>query len=455
LLLTQVFSGLTGIFQNRRETAEASTHMSDNHQHVKWFRDSSPYINAHRGKTFVLYLGGESLLHENFTNIVADIVLLNSLGVRLVVVHGARPQIDEQLAKTGAKAKTIEGVRITTPAILTLVQQVVGKIRIDIEAALSRGVVNAPLYGTDITVSSGNYIKAKPLGISEGVDFHNTGSVRKVNAELIHKHLDDGAIVIVSPLGFSPSGEVFNINSAEVAGSVASAILADKLILLTADRGVFDLDKNLLNEIPVNDINEDDLQPCELLGVARQACLKGVERCHLISFVQDGALLEELFTRDGAGTQICRISYEQIRTANAEDVGGIIELIQPLEEQGILVRRSRELLESEISQFTVIERDGMIVSCAALYPFGQQGELACLATHETYRNSNRGQTLLNHIEQVARKLKLTSIFVLTTNTAHWFTERGFAEASKADLPESRQSLYNYQRNSKLFVKSLV
>ncbi len=403
----------------------------------------------------MLYISGESIQHKNFNNIVADIVLLNSLGVRLVLVHGAKPQIEEHLTRSGIKSETVAGVRITTPTVLPCVQHVVGKIRIDLEAALSKGVVNAPQTGTEIVVNSGNYVKAKPLGISDGVDFHNTGSVRKVNAEAIHKQLDQGAIVVVSPTGFSPSGEIFNINSAEVAGAVASAVLADKFILFTPDKGVYDENKNLLNELQVNDIDEDKLAPYELLRFAREACLKGVERCHLISFVQDGALLEELFTRDGAGTQITRFSYEQIRTACADDVGGIIELIQPLEAEGILVKRSRELIESEISQFTVIERDGMIVSCAALYPYGEQGELACLATHVEYRDNNRGETMLRHIEQNARELKLTGIFVLTTNTAHWFKERGFVEASPGELPESRQSLYNYQRNSKFFVKSLI
>lgn len=429
--------------------------MNDNHQHVKWFRDSTPYINAHRGKTFVLYISGESIQHENFDNIVADIVLLNSLGVRLVLVHGAKPQIDEHLTQNGAKSETVAGVRITTPTVLPCVQQVVGKIRIDLEAALSKGIVNAPQTGTEIVVNSGNYIKAKPLGINNGVDFHNTGSVRKVNAEAIHKQLDQGAIVVVSPTGFSPSGEIFNINSAEVAGAVASAVLADKFILFTPDKGVYDENNKLLNELQVNDIDEAKLAPYQLLRFARQACLKGVARCHMISFVQDGALLEELFTRDGAGTQITRFSYEQIRMASADDVGGIIELIQPLEAEGVLVKRSRELIESEISQFTVIERDGMIVSCAALYPYGEQGELACLATHVEYRDNSRGETILRHIEQNARELNLTGIFVLTTNTAHWFKERGFVEASPDELPESRQSLYNYQRNSKLFVKSLI
>ena len=429
--------------------------MSDTYQHVKWFRDSSPYINAHRGKTFVVYLSGDAIADENFTNIVGDIVLLNSLGVRLVLVYGTKPQIDSHLEIQNMTSVITNGIRITTPEILPSIQQVLGKVRSDLEAALSRGVVNAPEHSSDITVTSGNYIKAKPLGIIEGRDFHNTGTVRKVNTDSICKQLDNGAIVLVAPIGYSPSGEVFNISSAEVAGEVATAIHADKFILFIRESGVVDADGKVINELQVNDIDPQSLQPYEPLACARKSCIKGVERSHLISYSNDGALLEELFTRDGAGTQISRFSYEQIRTATADDVAGIIELIQPLEADGIMVKRSRELIESEIVQFTVIARDGMIVSCAALYPFGKQGELACLATHPDYRDNNRGELLLTHVEKTAKELTLDSIFVLTTQTAHWFTERGFVEADVSGLPESRQSLYNYQRNSKLFIKSLA
>ncbi|MBV1876242.1 MAG: amino-acid N-acetyltransferase [Pseudomonadales bacterium] len=429
--------------------------MNDNYQHVKWFRDSSPYINAHRGKIFVIYISGDAIEHHNFANIIADIVLLNSLGVKLILVHGATPQINTYLADQSIKYTNLSEVRITSPEILPAVLQVIGKIKIDLEAALSKGVINAPLHAADINVSSGNYIKAKPLGIIEGVDFHNTGTVRKVNTQLMRKQLEQQAVILISPTGYSPSGEIFNIVSGEVACEVACAIKADKLILFGANKGIFDQQSQLINELQVTDINPAGLSPVDPLIFARRACLSGVARSHLISFSQDGALLEELFTRDGAGTQVSQLSYEQIRIANVDDVAGIIELIQPLEQQGVLVKRSRELIESEISQFVVIERDGMIISCGALYPFERQAELACLATHPDYRHKKRGDKILRALEQKAKQLALQRLFVLTTHTAHWFTERGFKQSDLAQLPESRVSLYNYQRNSKLFIKPLT
>lgn len=402
----------------------------------------------------MIYLDGDALEHENFHNIVGDIVLLNSLDVRLVLVFGATPQISRYLEQQGVEYEIEANIRITTPTILPFVQQIVGSVRIEIEAALSRGLVNAPQQGHDISVVSGNYLKAKPLGIIEGTDFHHTGAVRKVKANMLREHLASGAIVLVPPTGYSPSGEVFNLRSTEVAADVASAILADKLIILTNDQGILDTDAKVLNEIQISDINADTLIPGSPLAIANRACLKGVDRCHVISYADDGALVEELFTRDGAGTQINRRSYEQVRTATPEDVAGIIELIEPLEEEGALVKRSRELIESEVQQFIVIERDGMIVSCGALYPFEQDGELACLATHPDYRGGSRGEKVLNAIIEKAEAQKLRSLFVLTTQTAHWFQERGFEATELNDLPESRQSLYNFQRNSKLFKREL-
>ncbi len=427
--------------------------MNETQQHVKWFRDSSPYINAHRGRTFVVYVGSEGLDHENLNNIIGDIVLLHSLGVRLVFVHGAAIQISRHTESAGKHSQFESGIRITTAEILPLVQEVIGRIRTDIESKLSMGLINSPQHGADIVVTSGNYLRARPLGIRDGIDFEHTGEVRKVNAKAIRDQLDQGAIVLVSPLGYSKAGEIFNINSLEVAREVASALLADKLIYLTAEGPVTEGDA-IVSELQVGTIEEAALDPLSPLAQAKRACIRGVGRCHLLSHDTDGALLEELFTRDGAGTQVVRQSYEMVRKAEADDIGGIIELIRPLEDQGVLVRRSRELLESEIGHFMVIERDGMIVACAALYPFGDRGELACLVTHPDYRDDDRGERLLKVIEDEARKRGMVQLFALTTQTEHWFVEHGFTRGEIDSLPSEKRALYNYQRNSRMLEKDL-
>jgi amino-acid N-acetyltransferase len=430
--------------------------MSDNQHHIKWFRDSLPYINAHRNNTFVLHLGGDALESANLPNIISDIALLNSLGVKLVLVHGASPQIDRQLATLSKAWDEIDGKRITTPELLGDVTGVIGGVKADIEARLSMGLVNSPMHGSSILVTSGNFVKAKPLGIINGTDYHHTGATRRINSQSINQQLNSGAVVVISPLGYSPTGEIFTLDSLELSADVATALEAEKLVYFSQEPGIKGEKGEVISELQVHEVDSVNANPIDevFLKLTSRACHQGVNRCHILSYVDDGALLEELFTRDGSGTQVIRVSYEQVRKAEPEDVAGIIELIAPLEAQGMLVKRSRELIESEVDRFTVIERDGLIVSCGALYPFDSRGELACLATHPDYRDNDRGELLLSSIEHEALELNLNSLFVLTTHSAHWFVERGFVEHDVSKLPDSKRSLYNYQRNSKYFEKVL-
>ena len=444
----------------------------DSKLYVNWFRHSSPYINAYRGKVFVILLPGEALAHDNFWNIAHDITLLNSLGVRLVLVHGARPQIGKALQQAGIETELLDKVtgqlhttvRVTDADTLEIIKQVVGKLRIDIEAAFSMGLVNSPMHGADITLTSGNFVMAKPFGIQNGIDYGLTGEVRKVETDAIRKQLDIGNIVLMSNLGYSATGEVFSMTVEEVASAVAIALKADKLLIYGNEAGILDKDGERISKmsaeeaqalirekISANGIDEE----LRNLEVGVKACSATVKRSQVISYEDDGALLVELFTRDGIGTLITQEMYEQLRQASINDVGGILELIEPLEEAGILVHRSRELLESEIERFFVIEREGMIIACGALYPQDDKsGELACLATHPQYQNGGRAEHLLEQIESSAKKQGLMNLFVLTTKSPHWFLERGFALSNVEALPETKKALYNYQRNSKVFLKTL-
>jgi amino-acid N-acetyltransferase len=435
-------------------------------QYVHWFRNSAPYINAHRGKTFVLMFGGEAVNHDNFRNIIHDIALLHSLGISLVLVHGARPQIDENLVEYGLTTPFHQGIRVTTRESLRCVMDAVGSIRLEIEALLSMGLANSPMYGARIDAVSGNFVTAKPYGIRDGVDYQLTGEVRSIDTEAINKNLINRHIVILGPTGYSTTGEVFNLRAEDVAVRTAMALKADKLILLGEREGIADTDDRLLRELIPNEVDQYlrgktfDTEILRYMNAAREACRGGVRRVHMISYARDGALLQELFTRDGSGTLITQDPYEEIRTAEIEDVAGMLELMRPLEEEGILVRRSRERLETEISQFCVIERDGMIVGCAALYPLqvdagaDPAGEIACVAVHPSYRNSDRGSELLDYLEARARNKGLKKLFVLTTRTGLWFIEQGFEPASVEDLPKERQNMYNYQRNSQVYRKKI-
>lgn len=431
------------------------------HEYVNWLRHASPYINAHRERTFVVMLPGDGVEHPNFGNIVHDLVLLHSLGVRLVLVHGSRPQIESRLAARGLTAQFHRNLRVTDAATLDCVIDAVGHLRLDIEARLSMDMAASPMQGSRLRVTSGNLVTARPIGVLEGVDYQHTGEVRRIDRKGINRLLDERHIVLLSPIGYSPTGEIFNIACEDVATRAAVDLGADKLLLFGEERGLMDEQGRLVRElrpqqVPAHILRLGSNYQGELLDAAAQACRGGVGRSHIVSYVEDGALLTELFTRDGGGTLVAQEQFELVREAAIEDVGGLMDLITPLEEQGILVRRSREVLEREIEQFSVVEREGLIIACAALYPIADStaGELACLAVNPEYRHGGRGDELLERIETRAREQGLNTLFVLTTRTAHWFRERGFEPSSVDRLPAARASLYNFQRNSKIFEKAL-
>ncbi len=438
------------------------TNNNSNQAFVDWFRDSSPYIHAFRGRTFVVVFGGEIIAEQKFLPLAHDIALLNSLGIRLVLVHGTRPQIEEQLALHNSALKFINGQRITDDLALTCVKQAAGTVRLEIEAMLSMGLASSPMAGAQIRVTSGNFVTAKPTGIINGIDYQHTGQVRRIDHQAISAHLDQDALVLLSPIGYSPTGEAFNLTAIEIAAETAIALHADKLICLTERPGPADMEGILLQQLTLNEAREllaTQHLSTDFASVMHQltyACKLGVRRAHMVDRHIDGALLLELFSRDGIGTMITTDIYEGTRQATIDDIGGILELITPLEQHGILVRRSRERLEIEIDEYTVVERDGKIIACAALHPYldDHVGELACLVVHPDYWRAGYGESLLKYIENRAREQAIRQLFVLTTHAAHWFLERRFETATLGQLPIEKQSIYNYQRNSKVFVKEL-
>ena len=439
---------------------------------VAWFRSAAPYINSFRHKIFVVAFGGEVVADGKFIELVHDLNLLASLGVRLVLVHGARPQIESRLNEHDLQTTYVRGMRVTDAAALQCVKESIGRVRVEIEALLSMGLPNSPMANAAIRVASGNFVTARPIGVIEGIDLMHTGEVRKVDTPAIRSRLEQGELALLSPLGYSPTGEIFNLTLENVAAEAAIALKAEKLIFLMdtegIEKGAVDSEQALLlRELTVEEgrglLKEFSRKTLKLaedaqlyLPFALHACERGVSRIHLISRHVDGAILQELFTHGGIGTMISEGPLQNLRDARIEDVGAILQLIEPLEADGTLVRRSRELLEMEIDRFVVIEHDRMIVGCAALYPFpaDKAGELACLTVHPDYRSAGCGDALLKAIEAKAKSQGSKKLFVLTTRTAHWFIERGFLAADVSQLPGAKQGLYNYQRRSKVFVKSL-
>ncbi len=420
---------------------------------VHWFRGSSPYIQAHRNKTFVINFGGEALQDDSFQNLIHDFALLSSLGIRLVLVHGIRPQIDARLQKLNHPARFHNQLRITDDVALQCVKEAAGFVRVEIEALLSMGLANSPMANSELNVVSGNFVVAKPIGVIDGIDYANTGAVRRINSDAIHAQLEHNNLVLISPVGYSPSGDVFNLSAEQVATAVAIALNAEKLIFLT-EASCVDTNGELIAQLTTDELKQIPMGFA--LNAAIESCDAGIARVHLINRHIDGALLQELFTRDGVGTLISSAPYEICRAATLNDIGGILELIKPLEQQGILAKRSREKIEMEIADYVVIERDGLIIGCTALHVNMMENcaVLACLAVHHDYRGGARGQRLFSTALTLAKTRGAKMVFVLSTQTVQWFVERDFIRCEWANVPDFLKALYNPQRNSKILFKTL-
>ena len=439
---------------------------------VPWFRSVAPYIHMHRGKTFVVGVAGEAIAAGKLHNIVQDLALIQSMGVKIVLVHGFRPQVNEQLAAKGHTPRYSHGMRITDSVALDCAQEAAGQLRYEIEAAFSQGLPNTPMAGSTVRVISGNFITARPVGIVDGVDFMHSGLVRKVDVNGIMRTLDMGALVLLSPFGFSPTGEAFNLTMEEVATSVAIELQADKLLFLTEVPGIrvdphapASDDNPIDTELPLAAARQllaespNPTQPTDLafyLQHCVKACAEGVERSHILPFAVDGALLLEVYVHDGIGTMVVDEKLEELREATADDVGGILQLIEPFEKDGTLVKRDRTEIERDIDHYTIIDHDGVIFACAALYPYpeARTAEMAALTVSPQSQGQGDGEKVLKRIEQRARAMGLKSIFVLTTRTMHWFIKRGFVQVDPDWLPEARKRKYNWDRKSQVLVKKL-
>ena len=439
------------------------------HTFVPWFRSVAPYIHAYRGKTFVVAMAGELIAAGKLNPFVQDMAILHAMGIKLVLVHGFRPQVNEQLRAKGQVSKFSHGLRITDAVALDCAQEAAGQLRFEIEAAFSQGLPNTPMANATVRVVSGNFLTARPVGIVDGVDFQQSGLVRKVDSAAIRRAIDIGAVVLLSPFGFSPTGEAFNLTMEDVATSTAIALQADKLVFLTEVPGIredrADPDSAIDTELALADAERllaglpNPTQPTDTafyLQHCVKACRGGVERSHILPFGVDGALLMEVYTHDGIGTMVVDEKLESLREATSDDIGGVLQLIEPFEQDGTLVKRDRTEIERDIGHYTVIEHDGVIFGCAALYPYpeARSGEMAALTVSPQVQSQGDGERMLKRIEQRARAAGMDSIFVLTTRTMHWFIKRGFVQVDPDWLPEARKRKYNWDRRSQVLVKKL-
>jgi len=418
---------------------------------IETFRSAAPYIYAHQGNVFVITIPYSMLESEQLDALVQDLALMQTLGIKLVLVYA-----------TGLFSKNRKSPPIIDERKLTKLQHKIGVLQSRLESLFSTGLVNTPMAGMKLTTISGNFVHAKPSGVVNGVDLQYHGEVRRIDTQAILNQLNNGNIVLLSSIGYSPSGECFYLDEYDVATTVAASIPSEKLIFLMDEKTLSNSRKQRIKFLTLSHAQELLSRRKTLSITLRQhielainACLNRVQRVHLLSTFVPGALLQELYSHDGAGTLITAEHYDDIRPATIEDVGGILSLINPLEEQQVLVERTREQIELAIHEYDVIEHDGFIIACGALHPLKEKNiaEIACLAVHPDYQREGLGNRLLKHLEKKAWSHNLNAVFILTTKALHWFREHGYRKSSIKELPVSKQKTYNYQRNSRVYVKS--
>lgn len=445
-----------------------SANALDTDQFGTLFYQSAPYIASHRGTVVVLHVNGHIIGSPAILDaVMGDVAILHLLGVSVVLVAGVKQLLDLRIARERRAVHYHEGVRVTDDQTLRDLKELSGYARFEIESALARGFSGKP-GNSGISVVSGNFFySGKPLGVRGGVDYRFSGEVRRIEVENVQRRLEQGDVVLLTSLGYSPSGEVFSVPSELLAAECAAQMRAAKLVFFTDGQVVLDTRSGS----PVQSLQlreaqrmlegrlsgEDSGSAGSVSALMRlversvRALLGGVKRAHLIPSTR-GALLKELYTNAGAGMLVSRDVYEGIRPATAADVRAVESIIRPLELEGVLVPRSRDQLEKDMADCFVLARDTAVLACGMLKRYGDMCEVCCLAVDPANRKAGRGEILLAYLERRALLLGVTQVFILSTRTMQWFEERGFVEADPAVLPEQRK--YDPARGSKVYVKRL-
>lgn len=439
-----------------RNAAKKQTVQNVPDSFINWFRFSAPYIRKHREATFVIALPGEAVAHPNFMNLVHDLAMLQSLGARLIIVQGARQQINQALSEAAIEAPLAAGVRVSSAEAMPHIIAASNRVRTELESAMSAGLVDSPMYQLNLKTLSGNFLSAKPLGIREGVDYQYTGLVRQVDAKAINSALNTGAAVIANTLGYSSTGETFNLSLNNCTLEIAKSVGADKLIGFCSNEQLQPmLDSTEIKPTRAHEVASAAYDERSLVDAMADGVEQGIDRAHIVSYEDNGALLKELFTHDGSGLLISKKELAHVRAAEPSDVGSILELIQPLQESGALVQRTRDLLEAQIQSFAVLDIDGTAVGCASLQNLDEtSGEIACVAVHKEFQGRGYASQLMNYLETRAQQTGLKQLFLFSTQASHWFMERGYNECSTDQLPSQRRELYDSSRNSRVLLKEL-
>ncbi|MFP3088694.1 amino-acid N-acetyltransferase [Treponema sp. TIM-1] len=429
-------------------------------------REAFHYQSRFDGSTMVFKIDFPVTEDPLFPYLMKDLALLAKTGFRVVIVPGAKEWIDSVLGEYGIKSRYAGSTRITSAEAIPFTAMAAFHTAARFMTGLSAGAVDAVI---------GNLVRARGLGVVEGVDMEHTGKVDKILTDSIRRILDLGMVPILPCIGYSPSGKPYNVPSDEIALEASVALGAVKLFVVSVHQGLrggsYKIPENIELDnrgriirltpqeaeavLELNPPGREPDKPLTELRLALSASRSGVERVHLIDGREEGAVLRELFSNLGAGTMVYADEYEAIRSLKTEDIPDILRLMEPLMQQGILVRRDAEAIQEKKADYVVFEIDGSIHACAALHDRGEgQGEIAAVATDPAYTDRGLGGRMVRFLIDRAIKQGFHRVFVLTIHTHDWFESLGFKECSVESLPPSRRKNYDQCRNSKIFALDL-
>jgi amino-acid N-acetyltransferase len=433
-------------------------------EQVDLIREVFYYQNRFDGKTIVLKIDYPILNAPHFPQLLKDLAMLRATGIEIVLIPGAGEWIDQVLKEYDIESEYVDGVRIATQESIPFIRMAAFDVANRLMTLLTAFQANAVI---------GNFTRARGVGVVDGVDFQNSGRVEKILKEPLQQILDQGMIPIFPCIGWNAAGKPYNLSSDDIALAVAEALQAEKLFFVTDSDGFMETRFKLPSGLVKNsdgrvarlsleeaqevlNLNAGNPDPdLKYLELALAACRKGTERAHVVDGRMEGAILREIFSNLGVGTMVYGNDYESIRPMKADDIGDVLRLMQPLMNEGILIKRSEDDLMARHGDFVVYSIDDVVHACGSLHDYGEgQGEIAAIATNPVYGHLSMGRKIVFYLIEKAAKLGMTRVFALTTRTVDWFEQLGFVEADLESLPARKRDTYNHARKSRIFALEL-
>ncbi len=408
---------------------------------VDLIREVFFYTRRFKDQTFVFQIENSIIENGHFHNLIKDLAMLKEAGINIVIIPGAHNHIDRILDQYKIKTSFKDGIRISTPETIPFIKMAAFDVSNKVMTSLSRSKIPAVI---------GNWVHARGLGVIDGIDFQDTGVVDKISKESLLKVINDDLVPIFPCIGWNGLGKPYNISSRDLATSISKTLKSSKLFFIG--------EHNRVNDLSRMDLTEAENHAGEVKSLVKSAvdaCKNGVKRVHIVDGRIEGVILKEIFSNTGVGTMIHSNAYEKIRPMTAEDITDVSKIMKPYIEAGVLVNRTVEDFEKQLSDFVVYEIDKKIHACGALHiKEPGMGEIAGLASDPTSKSMGSGKAVMDYLISLGKDKGLKKLFVLTTHTSDWFETMGFTKGSIDDLPDWKKELYNSQRNSRIYIKQV-